>query len=174
MANAARLQQLLRGPPPPPPTSPLRPLGRTGGAVDKWKSLEEQGFGGRSVLFDSQDSAREATYTKNIENYIGTVKVPIGLAGPLRIKEGSFAKGDFFVPLATTEAALVASVSRGVRSIVFASYCARSYLMMLMRTYGFMLSLGYVLALNCAFTNVCVISDARDPRSGRLQHSVRR
>jgi hydroxymethylglutaryl-CoA reductase (NADPH) len=50
----------------------------------------------------------------NIENFIGVAQVPIGLAGPLRIN-GEYAKGDFYVPLATTEGTLVASYSRGMR-----------------------------------------------------------
>ncbi len=50
----------------------------------------------------------------NIENFIGVAQVPIGLAGPLRI-EGEHARGDFYVPLATTEGTLVASYSRGMR-----------------------------------------------------------
>jgi hydroxymethylglutaryl-CoA reductase (NADPH) len=43
---------------------------------------------------------------------IGTTKIPLGIAGPLRIN-GLNAKGDYLVPLATTEAALVASYARG-------------------------------------------------------------
>jgi hydroxymethylglutaryl-CoA reductase (NADPH) len=50
----------------------------------------------------------------NIENFVGVAQVPIGLAGPLRIN-GEHAKGDFYVPLATTEGTLVASYSRGMR-----------------------------------------------------------
>ena len=52
----------------------------------------------------------------NIENFIGTVQMPLGLAGPLRIN-GEHARGDFYVPLATTEGTLVASYSRGMRVI---------------------------------------------------------
>lgn len=50
----------------------------------------------------------------NIESFIGTVQVPIGVAGPLRIA-GEHAQGDFYVPLATTEGTLVASYNRGMR-----------------------------------------------------------
>nr|WP_232179339.1 hydroxymethylglutaryl-CoA reductase (NADPH) [Methanococcus vannielii] len=49
---------------------------------------------------------------KNIENMIGVVQIPLGFAGPLLVN-GAFAKGEFNVPLATTEGALVASVNRG-------------------------------------------------------------
>ncbi len=50
----------------------------------------------------------------NIENFIGAAQVPIGLAGPLLVK-GEYAKGEFFVPLATTEGTLVASYNRGMK-----------------------------------------------------------
>ncbi len=50
----------------------------------------------------------------NIENFIGYAQVPIGVAGPLRIN-GDFAQGDFYVPLATNEGAMVASFSRGMK-----------------------------------------------------------
>ncbi len=52
----------------------------------------------------------------NIENFIGAVQMPLGVAGPLRIV-GEHAQGDFYVPLATTEGTLVASYSRGMRVI---------------------------------------------------------
>jgi hydroxymethylglutaryl-CoA reductase (NADPH) len=50
----------------------------------------------------------------NIENFIGVAQVPIGVAGPLVIN-GEFARGEFYVPLATTEGTLVASYNRGMK-----------------------------------------------------------
>ena len=64
-----------------------------------------------------------AVYTRNVENFIGTAKLPIGLAGPLRVN-GAHARGDYYVPLATTEAALVASYSRGAQLVTEAGGAA--------------------------------------------------
>jgi hydroxymethylglutaryl-CoA reductase (NADPH) len=50
----------------------------------------------------------------NIEGFAGVAQVPIGLAGPVLV-DGEHAKGDFLVPLATTEGTLVASYSRGMK-----------------------------------------------------------
>ena len=50
----------------------------------------------------------------NIENFIGVAQVPIGLAGPVTVN-GEFAKGDFIIPMATTEGTLVASYNRGMK-----------------------------------------------------------
>lgn len=68
--------------------------------------LEEIAVGGMSP----------ETASKNIENMIGTVQIPLGYAGPVHM-EGGEAEGDFLVPLATTEGALVASISRGMSVI---------------------------------------------------------
>lgn len=54
--------------------------------------------------------------TGNIENLIGAVEVPVGLAGPL-VFRGQHAKGQIFAPLATSEGALVASATRGATAI---------------------------------------------------------
>jgi hydroxymethylglutaryl-CoA reductase (NADPH) len=62
----------------------------------------------------------------SIENFIGVAQVPVGLAGPLRVK-GGHADGRYWLPLATTEGALVASVSRGC-SVINAAGGARSRL----------------------------------------------
>lgn len=50
----------------------------------------------------------------NIENFTGVAQVPIGFAGPLKVN-GEHAKGEFLIPLATTEGTLVASYNRGIK-----------------------------------------------------------
>ena len=55
-----------------------------------------------------------ATLPGNIENFLGVAQVPIGLAGPLTIN-GEHAKGEFYIPMATSEGTLVASYNRGMR-----------------------------------------------------------
>lgn len=52
----------------------------------------------------------------NIENPIGMTALPLGVAGPLRVN-GLHAAGDYWLPLATSEAALVASYARGCHAI---------------------------------------------------------
>jgi hydroxymethylglutaryl-CoA reductase (NADPH) len=90
----------------------------------RWKCLEASGAPQdvRDVLLDSATGRQADAYSASIENFIGTVKVPIGIAGPLRVN-GLFAKGDYHVPLATTEAALVASYHRGACLLTAAGGC---------------------------------------------------
>ena len=90
----------------------------------RWKSLEPAGESGtiREALLDPLTARQADAYSSNIENFIGTVKVPVGIAGPLRVN-GLFAKGDYHVPLATTEAALVASYHRGACLLTAAGGC---------------------------------------------------
>ena len=55
-----------------------------------------------------------ATLAGNIENFTGVAQIPIGFAGPIQIN-GEHAKGEFLIPLATTEGTLVASYNRGIK-----------------------------------------------------------
>lgn len=57
------------------------------------------------------------------ENSIGATTIPLGIAGPLRLA-GRHAEGEYIVPLATTEGALVASVNRGCKAITLSGGAA--------------------------------------------------
>jgi len=52
----------------------------------------------------------------NIENFVGVAQIPIGLVGPIRVK-GDHANDIFYVPLATTEGALITTYQRGAIAI---------------------------------------------------------
>ena len=54
----------------------------------------------------------ETVTKRNIENMIGAVQIPLGVAGLLKVN-GEYASSEYYIPLATTEGALVASVNRG-------------------------------------------------------------
>lgn len=54
---------------------------------------------------------------RNCENLIGVSQIPLGIAGPLIINSLQVTSNKYYVPLATTEGALVASVSRGCKAI---------------------------------------------------------
>ena len=86
----------------------------------RWASLGQDDS--KSELLDSKARADASAYQRNIESYIGTVNIPVGIAGPLRI-HGRAGTADYRVPLATTEAALVASYNRGARLLSAAGGC---------------------------------------------------
>lgn len=101
--------------------APLRPT-RTVDArtlARYWDRLRAEGVAPdevRSALADEAGVAGIGAYASNIESAIGIAKLPIGVVGPLRVN-GLNAQGDYFVPLATTEAALVASYARGAHAL---------------------------------------------------------
>jgi len=79
------------------------------------KALERKlGINLTNIGYYSVDPAQ--VIGKNIENMIGVVQIPMGVAGPLKIN-GEYARGEFYIPLATTEGALVASVNRGCSTL---------------------------------------------------------
>jgi len=86
----------------------------------RWTSLGQHDA--KSELLDAKARADASVYRCNIESYVGTVNIPVGIAGPLRI-HGRAGTADYRVPLATTEAALVASYNRGSRLLTAAGGC---------------------------------------------------
>lgn len=58
----------------------------------------------------------ERAARKNCENMIGTVQIPLGIAGKLKVN-GEYADSEYYIPLATTEGALIASINRGCKAI---------------------------------------------------------
>jgi hydroxymethylglutaryl-CoA reductase (NADPH) len=105
-------------------TPPLRPIrSATAQSIQAlWQRLKKDGRASdedEAIIADPRTVETVERYSKNIENFIGTAKVPLGVIGPLRIN-GIHANGEFFVPLATSEAALVASYGRGADIITSA------------------------------------------------------
>jgi len=81
-----------------------------------------KGLSLRNISYYSLDE--KIASSRNCENMIGVAQVPLGVAGPIKIKsqtlppgKGKLKKQDFYIPLATTEGALVASVNRGCKAI---------------------------------------------------------
>lgn len=69
---------------------------------------------GAKLEHTSRYSFDPGVLTGNIEHFTGIVQMPLGVAGPLLVN-GEHARGEFFVPMATTEGTLVASYNRGMR-----------------------------------------------------------
>ena len=84
--------------------------------------LESRGIS-LPVLAGREPAPGPETLQGCIESYVGMTQIPTGVAGPLRVN-GLHAHGDFYVPLATSEGALVASYGRGARLISMAGGAA--------------------------------------------------
>ena len=76
-------------------------------------------FGGSALTHVANTAIQPGETAGNIENLIGAAQIPLGLAGPIRVN-GEHARGDFLIPLATTEGTLVASYSRGMKILSLA------------------------------------------------------
>lgn len=93
----------------------LKNRGHSKSDVEERRKAAEQ-FTGADISPISDYGFDPECASKNIENMIGVTQIPLGFAGPVLIN-GDKAQGEFLVPLATTEGALVASVSRGMSAI---------------------------------------------------------
>lgn len=80
------------------------------------REVVEQKFKTKLSAISKYPPSLEIAQLKNCENMIGATSVPLGIAGPIKIN-GQYAKNEYYLPLATTEGALVASVNRGCKVI---------------------------------------------------------
>ncbi len=85
------------------------------GQKERLDFLKENLSSSINYLAGKKQFAEHEQLKGNIENFIGMAQIPVGLSGPLLVN-GANANGEFFVPLATTEGALVASYSRGMKA----------------------------------------------------------
>ncbi|WP_224334045.1 hydroxymethylglutaryl-CoA reductase (NADPH) [Haloprofundus halobius] len=73
--------------------------------------VEEQTDASLDAVSDYSFPAEQAD--PNIENMVGAAQIPMGVVGPVTINGGALS-GERYLPLATTEGALLASVNRGL------------------------------------------------------------
>lgn len=110
-----------RRPPSIPRAAAKAPQRETESIRERWRRIPAPDAA-REEIGDETSLRRHEVYRRNIENFLGTVKVPVGVVGPLRVN-GGFAAGDYWVPLAATEATLIASYSRGAKLLTRAGGC---------------------------------------------------
>lgn len=82
---------------------------------ERRKALEEK-LEIRLSHIGQNDFESKTAELQNCENMVGYTKIPLGVAGYLTIHGEGF-YGNFFLPLATTEGALVASINRGCKAV---------------------------------------------------------
>lgn len=87
----------------------------TKSTIERTQILKQKGHD-LPRLFSSNHQPDLEQLDGSIENFIGFTQIPTGVIGPLRVN-GTAAKGDFYVPLATTEGALAASYHRGSKAV---------------------------------------------------------
>jgi hydroxymethylglutaryl-CoA reductase (NADPH) len=98
-----------------PPSLPRETSLKKEDQLRRLKILEKQGFKFKFVS-GKKTIKNPELFEGNIENYIGLAQIPVGIVGPIRVN-GVYAHGDFYVPMATTEGALVASHNRGAKVV---------------------------------------------------------
>jgi hydroxymethylglutaryl-CoA reductase (NADPH) len=100
----------------PPPNRPHIPRQEDDWSVDAVRQRQEFVRDVTGVTFEHVAAmSYDPSITRgNIEHLTGTVQLPLGIAGPLRIN-GEHAQGEFLIPLATSEGTLVASYNRGMK-----------------------------------------------------------
>jgi hydroxymethylglutaryl-CoA reductase (NADPH) len=91
---------------------------------DNADDYSESAIAARRAFIESQTGAKlehtarysfdPHTTAGNAEHFTGVAQIPLGFAGPITIN-GEHAKGEFYVPMATTEGTLIASYNRGMK-----------------------------------------------------------
>ncbi len=84
-------------------------------ALIRRRALEQRTGGHLEHVGHYSLDATQAS-TRHCENFIGVAQIPMGIVGPLTLR-GDYSDGEVFVPLATTEGALLASINRGCAAI---------------------------------------------------------
>jgi hydroxymethylglutaryl-CoA reductase (NADPH) len=75
---------------------------KTQEAVDLRREFVEKVSGTSLKHLSHYSLDMDEAMKRNIENPIGTIQIPVGLAGPLHIN-GEHVKGDYYIPLATSK-----------------------------------------------------------------------
>src|SRR5690242_4658928 len=83
--------------------------------LERRRRLAEAGYRIEQISGKGQE-IEPASLAGSIEGLLGFARIPLGVAGPVRIN-GRAAKGEFFVPLATSEGTLVASFQHAFNAI---------------------------------------------------------
>src|SRR3990172_8275320 len=66
------------------------------------------------ALADPLLQTQSAWAGEHLQDFIGLVRIPVGIAGPLRVN-GLSARGDYSLPLATTDPGFIAACNRGLQ-----------------------------------------------------------
>lgn len=90
----------------------LKDNGYSADRVNRRREWIEEKSGTKTVHIGGAAGDPEA-WRGNIENPIGVAQIPMGVAGPVLVN-GKHAQGLFYVPMATTEGALLRSYERGM------------------------------------------------------------
>lgn len=82
------------------------------GAIKKRQDFVKKRTGKELGFITHYSFDEERAMKRHIENLVGAIQLPLGIAGPLRI-DGEHASGDFLIPLAANRKGIVERVQRG-------------------------------------------------------------
>jgi len=80
------------------------------------RRLLVEGHSGADLSTSGEYAFDAADADANIENMLGAIQIPLGVVGPVEIDGGAIS-GEHYLPMATTEGALLASVNRGCAAL---------------------------------------------------------